>query len=105
MLGDGLGHASEQELFEPLSPVRAKDDAVGPPFRCSFQNAHARLAFDDAGMDLLESGGMKRLGGVGHELFRSAPALLQAGVLFKEGCRFDDVDQQYLASLGPQLRG
>jgi hypothetical protein len=45
-------------------------------------------------MDRLETGGLKRLRCVNHELFRSTAALLQSGILFKESGLFDYVDKQ-----------
>jgi hypothetical protein len=77
---------------------------MGAPFGRDFENARAGLAFHDAGMDCLETGGMERLRCVKHELFRSATALLEGGIVFKKSGAFDYVNNQDFTSLRTQLR-
>jgi hypothetical protein len=103
VLGNRLGHAAEEKLFQALSPVRSNDNTVGVPFRCYFENAHPRLAVDDTSADLFESGSAERLGGMKQQLFRSVAALLQGSVLFKKGWGFDYVNEENFTSLGAKL--
>ena len=104
MLGDGVRHGAEQEFFEAFAPVRSYHDTVRVPFGGDFENAHTRLAFDNAGGNILEAGGFERLAGIQHYFIRPVAAFLQLGIFFKKSRALDYMNQQDFTCLRTHLR-